>query len=186
MSSIVEKLQNLRFDMHKRMVIVAVFFFVALVFTAIGVLVIKVDVSDAQDFEEEIMEEFERLNDPRSIFGNNFIHTLVMFVPLFGPVWGCFVLFNTGSIISILSIAQGVPPFLTFLVLFFTPVFWLEFGVYSVAMAQSVVLFLQILRRRGRKEAVRTCVLITICALFLLLAAVIEWVMINMSSVVPA
>ncbi|UCE96221.1 MAG: hypothetical protein JSV51_01015, partial [Candidatus Bathyarchaeota archaeon] len=65
--------------------------------------------------------------------------------------------------------------------LFFTPILWLEFCAYSIAMAQSTIWFLQMLRQRSKREAVRTCILITICALILSFSAVIEWIMINMS-----
>jgi len=181
MIEVMEKLQTVRFNMQTRIVITVIFFVVALIVTAAGVLVFKIDVQEAQRFKEEIKGEFERFNDLRFIFGNNLIHTLIMFVPIIGPVWGSFVLFNTGTIIAIFGIAEGIPPILYFLLFFLVPVFWLEFGVYSIAMAQSVILLLQMLRHRGKKEAVRTCILITICTLILLLAAVVEWIMLDMT-----
>lgn len=177
-----KKLQTIRFDMHTRIVITAIFLIVALLVTVIGVLVVKMDVSEAKEKADELNADFERFNGTFCIFGNNLLHTLVMFVPIIGPIWGLFVLFNTGTIIAVFGIAYEVPPILVFLSLFLTPVFWLEFGVYSIAMAQSVVLLLKILRHRGRKEAVRTCILVTICASILLLAAFVEWIMININS----
>lgn len=180
MIEVMEKLQTVRFNMQTRIVITVIFFVVALIVTAAGVLVLKISVPEAQEEVDKIEEEFGRFNDPRFIFGNNLIHTLIMFVPFIGPIWGSFVLFNTGTIIAVLSVAEGVPPILTFLLFFLVPVFWLEFGVYSIAMAQSVIWFLQMLRHRGRKEAVRTCILITVCASILLLSAIVEWIIINM------
>ena len=180
MVGFVEKLQIMRFDMQTRIMITVIFLIAALTITAIGVLVFEIDVQEARTLKVEIQEEFEQLNDPRFIFGNNLLHTLIMFIPIIGPIWGGFVLFSTGTIITVISIAEGVPPILTFLLLFFTPVFWLEFGIYSIAMAQSVILFLKMLRHHGRKEAVRTCILVTICASILLLSAILEWIMINM------
>jgi hypothetical protein len=179
MSNFLEKLQSVRFDMSKRLLITIILFTGALLITTIGVLTVRIDLSDAQRIEGELQSELERFNDPRFIFGNNLFHTLVMFVPIVGPIWGGIVLFNTGTIIAILGIAYGVPPILTFFSLFFTPVFWLEFIVYSVAMAESVVLLLQIIRGRGRLEASRMCILVTICASVLLLSAGVEWIMIN-------
>jgi hypothetical protein len=179
-TGVMEKLKTIKFDAHTRIILIVVFFVVALAVTVLGALVLKIDMSEVQKIRDEVTEEFNRFNDPRFIFGNNLLHTLIMFIPIIGPFWGSFVLFNTGTVIAIISIAEGVPSILTFLLLFFTPIFWLEFGVYSVAMAQSVVLFLQILRHRGKKETVRTCILVTICALILLISAVVEWVMINM------
>jgi len=174
-----EKLRTMRFNMHNRIVITVVFFIIALVATVIGLLFFRIAVPEAQKVRDELKEEFDRFNDPRFIFGNNLLHTLIMFVPIVGPIWGCFVLFNTGTVIAIISIAEGIPPILTFLLLFLIPVFWIEFGVYSVAMGQSFVWLLQILKHHGRKEAVRTCILVTICVSILLLAAIVEWIMIN-------
>jgi hypothetical protein len=169
----------MRFNMHNRIVIAVVFFVIALTATVVGLLVFRIPVSEAQKVRDDLQEGF--LNDPRFIFGNNLIHTLIMFVPIIGPFWGCFVLFNTGAAIAIIGIAEGIPPILAFLLLFFTPIFWLEFGVYSVAMGQSVIWLLKMIRHRGKKEAIRTCILVTICASILLLSAVVEWIMISAS-----
>ncbi|MFQ6068446.1 MAG: hypothetical protein ACE5KD_02775 [Candidatus Bathyarchaeia archaeon] len=181
MIGIMKKLQTVRFDMQARIVITIVFLIVALIVTTVGVLVFKIEVSEAREIKKEIRSEFDRFDDPRFIFGNNLLHTLIMFVPVIGPIWGNFVLFNTGTIIAVFGIADGVPPILYFLLFFLLPFFWLEFGVYSVAMAQSIILFLQMLRHRGRKEAIRTCILVTVCAVILLLSAIVEWIMIKMS-----
>ncbi len=179
---VIEKLQTIRFSMQTRIIVTAIFLIVALTVTTVGVLIFKIDVSDAQELSEEVQKDFDRFNDVRFIFGNNLLHTLIMFVPIIGPVWGSFVLFNTGNIIAAFAIADGFPPILYFLVYFLVPIFWLEFGVYSTAMAQSAIWLLQLLRRRGKKEAVRTCILVTVCASILLLSAIIEWIMINMST----
>lgn len=175
-----EMLNKIKFDRQTRIKITALSFFIALAITAAGVTLSTYEVSDAETQVSELEEEFDKFNDPRSIFGNNMFHTLIMFVPIIGPVWGIFVLFNTGTIINLIATAYGIPPILALLSLFFTPVFWLEFCVYSVAMAQSTIWLIQIFRGHGKREAVRTCILITICAAILLLAAVVEWAMINM------
>ncbi len=179
MGSGVKWLITTRFNVRTRLKITALLLVAALAATAVGTLVVDVDVSEAQDFIEEFQEELERSNDVRLIFGNNLIHTLIMFVPIVGPIWGFFVLFNTGVIIAVFSVAEGVPPILSYTILLLTPILWLEIGVYSVAMAQSIILFLQKLRRRGKKEAIRTCILVTISALVLLLSATVEWILIN-------
>lgn len=174
------KIHSLTFNVPTRIVITVIFLIAALIATAAGALFFTTSVSEAQRFQREIQDEFERLNDARLIFGNNLFHTLVMFVPILGPIWGFFVLFNTGTIIATLGIAEGIPPIFVFFLLFFTPVFWLEFGSYSIAMAESVVLLLQMLRRRGMREILRTCVLVTVCTVILAFSAIVEWVMINL------
>lgn len=179
MSSGFKWLKTMRFNVQTRLRITALLLVAALAATAMGTLLVDVDISEAQNFKEELQEEFERSNDIRLIFGNNLIHTLIMFVPIVGPIWGFFLLFNTGAIIAIFSVAEGVPPILSYTILLLTPILWLEIGVYSVAMTQSIILFLQKLRNRGKKEAIRTCILVTISALVLLLSATVEWIMIN-------
>ncbi len=180
MSPLSGMLRISRFDINTRLLITIIVFIVALLITMVGLLAVNVDFSEAQRRESELQKEFERFNDPRAILGNNLIHTLIMFVPIWGPIWGGFVLFNTGTTIGILATAYEVPSILIFLTLFLTPVFWLEFCAYSIAMAESVVLLLQITRGHGRLEAVRMCILVTGCALTLLLSAVVEWAMINL------
>ena len=179
MDSIAKELKRIRFDMRSRIVITSVFLILALLVTSAGVLTLRIDIADAQRQIEAIESEMTRLNDVRAIFGNNLIHTLVMFVPFVGPIWGFFVLFNTGTFIALFSVAAGISPMLALVVLLFTPVLWLGFGVYSAAMAASIVLLLQIVRRWARTEIVRTCVLFTVCALALLSSAIIEWIIIN-------
>lgn len=176
---VMEKLQTIRFDKPTRIVITAIFFIVALMVMVLGVVAFNINMQEAQEIKKQMEDEFNQFNDLRFIFGNNLIHTLIMFVPIIGPIWGTFVLFNTGTIIAALSVADGVPPIMYLMVLFFTPFFWLEFGVYSIAMAQSTIWLLQLLRHRGKKEAVRTCILVTICTSILLLSAIVEWFMIK-------
>lgn len=182
MDNMLGRFQTLRFDIRSRLVIAAIFFIIALAATAAGAVALRLDRAEAKDLADQLQKQFTQGNDPRFIFGNNLALTFGMFVPGFGPVWGLFVLFQTGTAIAILGIAEGAPPLLLLLALMFTPIFWLEFGVYAVAMAQSTVLLIQILRHNSKREAVRTCILITMCALILLASALIEWRMINLQT----
>lgn len=166
-------------DLKRRIFVIIIFFVVATVVTFSGTIATNVDIHEAQRVKEELEGEFQRMNDPRFILGNNLVHTLVMFTPVIGPVWGCFVLFNTGRIIALFSIAEGIPPILTFVLLLFSPILWLEFSVYSTAMAQSVMLLLHLVRRSGGREAIRTCVVIALCTIVLLISAFVEWFIIN-------
>ncbi len=179
MVRILEKLQLLEFNIQTRLLFLVIVLVAAILATALGVLLFSADATEAQQLREEILADFERANDPRFIFGNNLFLTLIMFVPIVGPIWGLLVLFNTGSIIALISIAEGFPPLLTYLLLFLMPVFWLEFAAYALAMAQSMILFLKMLQRRGKQEVSRTCVVITLCTLILFVAAVVEWLILN-------
>ncbi len=179
MARVLGLLPDLNSDLRKRIFAIVVFFIIALACVFSGAITANVSIQEAQNFQDELKEEFQRMNDPRFIFGNNMIHTLVMFTPLMGPVWGCFVLFNTGRIIALFSIAEGIPAILTFMLLLFNPILWLELGVYSTAMAHSVILLLRIIQRRGVREAIRTCIVITACVSVLLISAIAEWIIIN-------
>ena len=113
------------------------------------------------------------------ILGNNFMICLIMFVPIFGPIFGFYVLYNTGTVVGAIAIAGNFPPLLGFLALLLTPVAWLEFFAYSTAIAESVWLVRRILQRRIRHELVNASILIAICALLLLSGAIIETALIS-------
>ena len=110
----------------------------------------------------------------QSIFSNNFLIAVLMFIPVFGPVFGFYVLFSTGSAINAIAIAQGYPLFLVLFSLVLTPVFWLEFAAYSTALTESIWLFRRILQGRGLRELKNLGILVAVCAGLLFLGAVIE------------
>jgi hypothetical protein len=113
------------------------------------------------------------------IFGNNFFICLLMFIPLIGPLLGGYVLFNTGTVISAAATAGGYPSIVAFVILFLTPVAWLEFASYSVAMNESVWLFRRILQGRGKHEFRNACLFIALCAVLLLVGAITETALIS-------
>ena len=120
------------------------------------------------------------------IFQNNFLICLLMFVPIVGAALGMFILFETGIALSAIAATQGFPTWLAFASLVVTPVFWLEFAAYSIAMASSVWLFrriFQLSRPGGREIMVRelkwTGISIAGCAGLLVLGAVVEVLIIN-------
>lgn len=112
------------------------------------------------------------------IFGHNFFLTMIMFAPFVGPIFGLFSSFSTGFALEAIAIKKSVGTGLLFGSLFLYPHTWLELIAYSLAMSQSVFLATAIARGRFRQELVRTCVIVTACALILLLAAVFEVIVI--------
>jgi hypothetical protein len=112
------------------------------------------------------------------IFGNNFLITLIMFIPFAGPIVGGYVFYNTGVLIAALAVARNAPPIIVLLLLFLTPVAWLEFLAYSIAIAESVWLVRRILQRKAKRELVNASLFISICAVLLAVAAVTETAMI--------
>ena len=77
------------------------------------------------------------------------------------------------------TLKSCIPPIIVFLLLFAFPFTWLEFLAYSIAFAQSVWLTWRIIQHKGKKELVNTCVLISICAVMLLIAAIVEMAIIS-------
>jgi hypothetical protein len=122
----------------------------------------------------------QTLNDNRAnntliqhIFINNFIICLLMFIPLAGAGLGLYILYNTGVALSAIASIQGYSAYSGFLNLVVTPIFWIEFAAYAIAMAQSVWLFRRMLQGRWG-ELKWTGVFIGICALLLIVGAVVE------------
>jgi len=160
----------------KRILTIVVFFLLSIIITMAGVLT-PLSYEEANSISEELEQMRQKINI-QFIFGNNFMICLVMFVPIGGPIFGFYALYNTGVLIAADSIAHGLPPIISFLFLFILPVFWLEFLAYSTAFAESVWLFWRIVQHRGKRELVNTCILISICAVILLVAAIIELLLI--------
>jgi len=111
-------------------------------------------------------------------FENNFLIDLVMFIPVVGPIFGSYVIYNTGRGINAESNSPNntshLPATLLLFLLFVLPDTWLEFIAYSTALAASVWLTWGIIEGRGRHEIIRTAEFVAICAGLLLLAAFIE------------
>ncbi|MGQ9565857.1 MAG: stage II sporulation protein M [Candidatus Bathyarchaeales archaeon] len=163
---------------ENRLLWVFVFFVVAIIVMAVGAS-LPVNKLEAEKFYEEFKTESQYIDTVPFIFGNNFMHTLIMFVPFLGPIYGMFVFFNTGIILAMIAVASGVNVALLFAVLFLFPHAWLEFLAYSLALSQSLLLALAIFKGRLKQELKRACIVVTVCALILLLAAVVEVILIS-------
>jgi hypothetical protein len=161
----------------KRILTIAAFFVLSIIVTVAGVLT-PLSHEEASEIEKELEEIQENVNI-QLIFGNNFMICLAMFVPVAGPILGSYVLYNTGVVIAATSVVEGLPSLLVFLFLFAFPFTWLEFLAYSAAFAESIWLTWRIIQRKGKKELVNACILISICAVMLLTAAIVEMAMIS-------
>lgn len=107
------------------------------------------------------------------IFLNNFEICLLMFIPVAGPALGLFILFDTGLALGAIASVQGYPVYLGLISLAVTPVFWLEFAAYAIAMTESIWLFRRLTQKRWR-EFKWTGLCIGICAGLLAIGAVVE------------
>lgn len=124
------------------------------------------------------VKDMDVLHRSASIFQNNMLICLISFIPVVGPVFGYYALYNTGVYIAAESLAHNVSPILVILFLFVFPFTWLEFLAYSTALSESFLLIWRTIKGRGTRELVNVGVLILICAALLALGAVIEAILI--------
>jgi hypothetical protein len=111
-----------------------------------------------------------------------------MFIPIFGAALGLLILFETGVALGAIATIQGYPVWLGIASLVITPVFWLEFICYSIAIAESIWLFRRIVKALTVKEPGQgrlilwhelkwTALFIGTCAGLLAIGAVVEvWI----------
>jgi hypothetical protein len=167
---------------RKRIYTIIAVFIVALIVTLIGSF-IPVSAADAQQINNDLNQTITTGQTQGTltqyIFGNNFLITLVMFIPVLGPALGLLIMFNTGNVIGAIATSGGYPSVLGLIALVITPVFWLEFAAYSTAMAESVWLFRRLLQGRGLRELRMMCIFVTITAVVLAVSAVIETALIS-------
>lgn len=161
----------------RRILTIVAFFFLSIIIVIAGTLT-PLSLEEVNEIEKEL-EEMRGKISVQLIFGNNFMICLAMFVPFVGPFFGCYVLYSTGVVIAAESIVQGLPPLMVFLFLFVFPFTWLEFLAYSIAFSASVWLTWRIMQHRSKKELVNACIFISICAVMLLVAAIIEMALIS-------
>jgi uncharacterized membrane protein SpoIIM required for sporulation len=162
----------------KRMITIAVFFVLAILITAIGTLTPLTSEEAAainRDFNKTagVLDNMPPLNQVSFILGNNFMLCLLAFIPLAGAFFEFYVMYSTG--VTIVAITYGeMNPLLAFSSLFIFPFAWLEFLAYSIAISESFWLFWRIIHRKGKMEIRNACILISVSAVVLFVAAIIE------------
>ena len=167
---------------RKRIYTIIAVFIIAVSVTILGSF-IPVSAVDAQQINKDLNETVTTMQAQGTlvqfIFGNNFLITLVMFIPVIGPVLGLFIMFNTGNVVGAIAVSGGYSPIIALIALIITPVFWLEFAAYSTAMAESVWVFRRLLQGRGIRELRTMSIFVTITAVILAVGAVIETALIS-------
>jgi hypothetical protein len=166
---------------NKRIITIAIFFILGIIATSVGAMQTLTQ-QEATDINNEL-DQLRSNVTVQYIFGNNLFICLLMFIPVFGWIFGFIALYNTGVVIaaqSMTSAAHGVSPLLLFFTLFLFPFTWLEFISYSVGFAEGFWLLLRGVQRLTnktisfKKELRNLSVLMTIVTLMLLAGAVIE------------
>ncbi len=165
---------------RKRIITIIVFFLIGVIATSIGTISPL-----SQQEAQQINQDLENLRSNVSvqyIFGNNLLICLVMFVPVVGPIFGLYALYNTGIVVEAQIMAgstTGISPILAFLLLFIFPFTWLEFISYSTAFAESFWIIRRLGQGLGKREIKNAAILIAIVTILLLIGAIIETVLIQ-------
>jgi hypothetical protein len=165
------------FDIRRRRVWVVAFLAAFVIVMAIGASM-PMSPAEAKTIYNQLQNGVQYTDTVDMIFGHNFFLTMIMFTPFVGPIFGVFSSFSTRFALEAIAIKKSVSTGLLFGSLFLYPHVWLELIAYSLAMSQSVFLAIAMAKGRFRKELVRTCVIVTVCALILLLVAVFEVIVI--------
>jgi hypothetical protein len=164
----------------QRIITIIIFFLIGITITCVGTLAPL-----SKQEADQINQDLKNLRSNVSvqyIFGNNLLICLVMFIPIVGPIFGLYALYNTGVVIEAQIVAAsstGISPILAFFLLFLFPFTWLEFISYSTAFAESVWIIRRFTQGLGRKEIKNSAVLIAIVTILLLVGAVIETLLIQ-------
>jgi uncharacterized membrane protein SpoIIM required for sporulation len=171
----------------KRILTIIFFFLLSVIITVAGT-VTPLSSEDAASLGrglEDTQNKVESLTPDQKasfIFGNNFMICLIGFVPVFGPIFEGYVLYSTGVVLNAYATYKQaqVSPTLLFFSLFLFPFTWLEFLAYSIAIAGSFWLTWRIIKRKFRMEIKNTCILMSMSAVILLTAAIIEAALIGL------
>ena len=109
------------------------------------------------------------------IFLNNFLLTLITFIPIFGILFAVYVQFSTGYTIGALAQAYHLNNVLVTLTLLTTPIGILEYTAYILSLAESIILVYSAYKKELKKRIVNhTWKTFAIVALLLLIGAVVE------------
>jgi hypothetical protein len=161
-------------------------FFLLLAISIIIIFVsssLPVSVTSANETQTKVDNQVHDLKASNSlmqfIFGNNLIISIVMMLPFAGTGFGMFVLFNTGKVIGAEAVAQSVSPLVMNVALFSTPVFWLEFFAYSLAMTESIIFTYYAITHRARQEIPKLAISLSLCVGALFVGAILEALIIN-------
>ena len=167
-----------RYNFKRRILYLLVGILVFLIFFTIGTLV-TFDKSTSQLLKEQFENKIKNI-DSMGIFVNNFLISILMFVPGIGIAFGLFSGFSTGNIFVIITrdLPIQIPPLLVFLTIFGI----MELVSYGIAISRSYLLLINIVKRTNIKEnLIYAGIEIGVVAIILFFSAIIEWDLIKQS-----
>jgi hypothetical protein len=167
-----------RYNFKRRILYLLIGILVFIIFFTLGTLV-NFDESTSQLLKEQFQNKIKNI-DSTGIFINNFLISILMFVPGIGIAFGLFSGFSTGNIFVIITrdLPIQIPPLLVFLTIFGI----MELVSYGIAISRSYLLLTSILKRTNiRENLIYTGIEIGIVAIILFFGAIIEWDLIKQS-----
>ena len=167
-----------RYNFKRRILYLLIGVLVFIIFFTLGTLV-NFDESTSQLLKEQFQNKIKNI-DSTGIFLNNFLISILMFVPGIGIAFGLFSGFSTGNIFVIITrdLPIQIPPLLVFLTIFGI----MELVSYGIAISRSYLLLTSILKRTNiRENLIYTGIEIGIVAIILFFGAIIEWDLIKQS-----
>lgn len=114
---------------------------------------------------------------PYGIFLNNFLIALAMVIPVVGVGVAGFIIYQTGLVVSAMSVLSGVPALILVLIPFITFYGIPEMLAYGVAVSESVILTGQIIRGRFRGELKVLPLVIGVILILLVVASLVEYLL---------
>lgn len=166
------------YNFKRRILSLVVGIIVFLIFFTIGTS-ITFDESTSQELKEQFQNKIENI-DSIGIFFNNFLISILMFIPGIGIAFGLFSGFSTGNIFVIITrdLPIQIPPLLVFLTIFGI----MELVSYGIAISRSYLLLINIMKRTNIKDnLIYTGIEIGIVSIILFISANIEWDLIQQS-----
>ena len=166
------------YNFKRRILYLLVGIIAFLVFFTIGTLV-NFDESTSQELKEQFQNKIKNI-DSLGIFFNNFLISILMFIPGIGIAFGLFSGFSTGNIFVIITrdLPIQIPPLLVFLTIFGI----MELISYGIAISRSYLLLISIVKRTNIKEnLIYAGIEIGIVSIILFVSAIIEWDLIRQS-----
>jgi hypothetical protein len=166
------------YNFKRRILYLLVGILVFLIFFTIGTLV-TFDESTSQELKQQFQNKIKNI-DSLGIFFNNFLISILMFIPGIGIAFGLFSGFSTGNIFVIITrdLPIQIPPLLVFLTIFGI----MELVSYGIAISRSYLLLISIIKRTNIKEnLIYTGIEVGIVSIILFVSAIIEWDLIRQS-----
>lgn len=166
------------YNFKRRILYLLVGILIFLIFFTIGTLV-TFDESTSQELKQQFQNKIKNI-DSLGIFFNNFLISILMFIPGIGIAFGLFSGFSTGNIFVIITrdLPIQIPPLLVFLTVFGI----MELVSYGIAISRSYLLLISIIKRTNIKEnLIYTGIEVGIVSIILFVSAIIEWDLIRQS-----